>query len=58
MDVGEFESEEGRIRKQPLFYNTEVRYKSKPLLIKKWIMGGIRYISVITNVDWELMEKH
>ena len=28
--VREFESEEERIRKQPLFYNTGVRYKKKP----------------------------
>ena len=52
MYVIEFESEEERIRKQLLFYNTEVRYKNKPLLIKKWIM------IYISNADWELMEKH
>ena len=31
MYVREFESEEGRIRKQLLFYTTEMRYKNKPL---------------------------
>ena len=40
----DFESQEGKIRNQPLFCNNEVRFKNKPILIKKWIKGGIRFV--------------
>ena len=40
----DFEAEEYKIRNQPLFSNNEVRFKNKPLLIKKWIQGGIRFV--------------
>ena len=58
MDVIEFKSEEERIRKEPLLYNTEVRYKNKPLLIKKWIIGVIRYISqMLIGNSWKIIEE-
>ena len=53
----DFESEEYKIRNQSLFYNNEVRFKNKPLLIKKWIKGGIRFLCQ-TDADGECMEKH
>ena len=37
----DFESEEHKIRNQPLYYNNGVRFKNKALLIKKWIEGGM-----------------
>ena len=38
---------ENDTRKQPLFNNTQVRYKSKLLLIKKWIKAGLKFVSHI-----------
>ena len=48
----DFESEEYKIRNQPPLYYNEVRFKNKPLLIKKCIKftGGMH--------DGECMEKH
>ena len=40
----DFESEEDRVRNRPLFYNSEVRFKNKRLVIKKWIRGGISFL--------------
>ena len=40
----DFESEEYKIRNQTSFYNNKVRFKNKPLLIKKWIKTGIIFV--------------
>ena len=53
----DFESEEYKIRNQPLFYNNEVRFKNKPLLIKKWIKGGIRFVcQMLTGNAWKSID--
>ena len=53
----DFESEEYKMRNQPLFYNKEVRFKNKPLLIKKWIKGGIRFVcQMLTGNAWESID--
>ena len=53
----DFESEEYRIRNQSLFYNNEVRFKNKPLLIKKWIKGGIRFVcQMLTGNAWKSID--
>ena len=53
----DFESEEYKIRNQPLFYNNEVRFKNKPLLIKKWIKGGIRFVcQMLTRNAWKSID--
>ena len=53
----DFESEEYKIRNQSLFYNNEVRFKNKPLLIKKWIKGGIRFVcQMLTGNAWKSID--
>ena len=53
----DFESEEYKIRNQPLFYNNEFRFKNKPLHIKKWIKGGIRFVcQILTGNAWKSLK--
>ena len=53
----DFESEEYKIRNQPLFCNYEVRFKNKPLLIKKWIKGGIRCVcQMMSGNAWKSID--
>ena len=53
----DFESEEYKIRNQPLFYNKEVRFKNKPLLIKEWMKGGIRFVcQMLTGNAWKSID--
>ena len=42
---------ENDTRNQPLFNNKQVRYKSKPIFIKKWIKAGLIFVSQIVSCN-------
>ena len=45
-------------RKQPLFNNTQVRYQSKPLFIKKWIKAEIIFVShIVSGNTWRSIQE-
>ena len=45
-------------RKQPLFNNTQVRYKSKPFFIEEWIKAGLIFVShIVSSNTWRSIQE-